>query len=166
LAEKANGSILYLKMIVEGLKEGTIEVDDLEIMEGGLADLYRRYYQSFSSLFPVGFDDARSLLSVVIAAPAPIPLELASEILGWTPQKGREVRAKIGSYLEDFPEGLKIFHPTLADWLSTEKSREYFTDHEFGKNEIRNYLQKCSMNHGNIPNPWGNQIRDWLLLLN
>jgi tetratricopeptide (TPR) repeat protein len=144
LVEKAEGMILYLRMVAEGLKEKTLSVGDLDSMERGLGGLYSRYHQTFSSRFRDDFEETiQPLLRLVMAAPGPMPLDLAAEVLGWTKEKVRKVRAKIGSYLEGSPEGIRIFHKTLGEWLESEGGGEFFTNPDSGRKQIGEFLWEC-----------------------
>lgn len=169
LVEKAEGMILYLRMVSEGLKEGTLSVEDLDSMEGGLGGLYSRYHQTFSSRFAADFEETiQPLLRLVIAAPAPLPLDLAAEVLGWTKEKVRKVRAKIGSYLEGDADGIRLFHKTLGEWLASEASGEFLTDAENGRKALGEYLWECFGKREKDKNgitmllDWEHQIIQWL----
>jgi tetratricopeptide (TPR) repeat protein len=169
LVEKAEGMILYLRMVAEGLKEGKLSVSDLDSMEGGLGGLYSRYHQTFSSRFSSDFvEKTQPLLRLVMAAPGPLPLDLAAEVLGWSKEKIRKVRAKIGSYLEGGPEGVRIFHKTIGEWLGSESSGEFFTDPESGKKQIGEFLWECfeqrekDQNEITKPLNYEKEVLDWL----
>jgi len=113
-------------------------------MQGGLGGLYSRYHQTFSSRFASDFEETiQQLLRLVMAAPGPLPLDLAAEVLGWTKEKVRKVRAKIGSYLDGGSEGVRFFHKTLGEWLESEVSGEFFTDAEDGRKALGEYLWGC-----------------------
>ena len=172
LVEKAEGMILYLRMVAEGLKQGTLSIGDLATMEGGLGGLYSRYHQTFSSRFRDDFEEKiQPLLRLVMAAPGPLPLDLAAEVLGWTKEKVRKVRAKIGSYLEGGPEGIKLFHKTFGEWLESEGSGEFFTDPESGRKQIGEFLWECfekrekDQNGITKPLKWESLLLGWLPLL-
>jgi tetratricopeptide (TPR) repeat protein len=169
LVEKAEGMILYLRMVVEGLKEGTLTVGDLDSMEGGLGGLYSRYHQTFSSRFRDGFEEMiQPLLRLVMAAPGPLPLDLAAEVLGWTKEKVRKVRSKIGSYLEGGQDGVRLFHKTLGEWLESEESGEFFTDPESGRNQLGEFLWECFEKREKDQNgvtkalKWQWEVLEWL----
>ena len=169
LVEKAEGMILYLRMVAEGLREGTLAAEDLDSMEGGLGGLFSRYHQTFSSRFRDDFEETiQPLLRLVMAAPGPLPLDLAAEVLGWTKEKVRKARAKIGSYLEGGPEGVRLFHKTLGEWLESEVSGEFFTYSESGKKQIGEFLWECFEKREMLrifitqKVNWESQVLDWL----
>ncbi len=85
LVAKSAGMVLYLRMVEEALQDGTLELGQLESMEWGLAGLYSRYYQNFDRRYgTAGFSSAvQPLLRLMMAAPGPLPLELAAEVREW-----------------------------------------------------------------------------------
>ena len=80
LVEKSAGMVLYLRMVAEGLREGSLRVEELDRMEAGLGGLHSRYYAAFEQRFGTGFGESvQSFLRLVMAAPGPLPLELAAD---------------------------------------------------------------------------------------
>ena len=169
LVEKAEGVILYIRMVAEGLKEGTLSVSDLDSMEVGLGGLYSRYYQSFTVRLKSHYKlTTQPLLRLVMAAPGPLPLELAAETLGWSLEVAHDVRGTIGSYLENDANGLRLFHKTLGEWLESESSGEFFTDPNSGRKLIGEFLWGCFENREEDENgitktlKWEQVVLGWL----
>jgi len=139
LVEKSEGMILYIRMVADGLREGILDVGDLEKMEGGLGGLYSQYYQAFSTKFRHDFRESiQPFLRLVLAAPEPLPMDLAKDILG--KEKAVEVRSRLGSYLEGSTLGMRLFHKTLVEWLESDQSGEFCTDAEDGAVRIGEFL--------------------------
>ena len=99
---KAEGMILYLRMVAEGLQEGIINVDGLETMQAGLGGLHSQYFQTFEHRFGEGFqENVQPLLRLLLAAPSVLPVELAAEVLQWKKERLMQARLALGGYLVD-----------------------------------------------------------------
>jgi tetratricopeptide (TPR) repeat protein len=141
ILEKSEGMILYLRMIVDGLKEGSITLASLKSLQSGVGGLYASYYAAFQHRFAVDFiENVQPLLSLVLASPGPLPVQLAAKILGKNSSLVQRMRTQLGSYLIDEPKGLIIFHKTLSEWLADASSGHFYTDSSNGKSEIGRYL--------------------------
>jgi tetratricopeptide (TPR) repeat protein len=129
LVEKSEGMMLYLRLVSEGLHEGTLAVENLVSLEAGLPGLHGRYHAGFEARFGKDFHDAvQPLLRLIMAAPGPMPLDLAAEVLEWDRELAVRTRARVGSYLVEDQGGLSLFHKTLGEWLGSESAALYFTD--------------------------------------
>lgn len=144
LVEKSEGMMLYLRLVVEGLREGTLEAVALDALESGLPGLYSRYHAAFEARFRKDFQQTvQPLLRLVMAAPGPIPLELAREVLDWDRETAIRARTIVGSYLVEDQGRLSLFHKTLGEWLGSEKSGIYFTDSEPAAMRLGEFLWEC-----------------------
>ena len=141
---KAEGMILYLRMVADGLQEKIINVDGLETMQAGLGGLHSQYFQTFDHRFGEGFqENVQPLLRLLLAAPSVLPVELAGEVLQWNAEKLRHARLALGSYLVETPAGIGLFHKTLGEWLQSEASGMFFTDASEAALRLGEYLWKC-----------------------
>jgi len=152
LLRKSCGMVLYLRMVLEGLREGRLNVTNLADLESGVPGLYSRYSQEFSSRFGVvQLEHAlKQLLRLVVVAPGPLPLEVASQVLGWSREEVVRVRGLAGSYLVDSPAGLTLFHKTLAEWLTAENSGVWYCDIESGVSALTGYLLEIYLPNGEV----------------
>ena len=141
LVEKSAGMMLYLRLVAEGLREGTLAVENLGSLEAGLPGLHGRYHAGFEARFGKDFHDAvQPLLRLIMAAPGPMPLDLAAEVLEWDRELAVRTRARVGSYLVEDQGGLSLFHKTLGEWLGSENAALYFTDAESAANKLGTFL--------------------------
>jgi len=141
---KAEGMILYLRMVAEGLQEGIINVDGLETMQAGLGGLHSQYFQTFEHRFGDGFqENVQPLLRLLLAAPSVLPVELAAEVLQWKKERLMQARLALGSYLVETPAGMGLFHKTLGEWLQSEASGMFFTDASEAALRLGEYLWTC-----------------------
>jgi tetratricopeptide (TPR) repeat protein len=169
LVKKSAGMMLYIRLVAEGLRERTLEANALEALESGLPGLHSRYHAAFEARFRQNFKESvQPLLRLVIAAPGPIPLDFAAEVLGWDRETGVQTRALIGSYLVEDSGGLSLFHKTLAEWLGSEKAGVYFTYSEPAAKRLGKFLWECfdqrEKDENDVTRPllWEAFVRDWL----
>jgi tetratricopeptide (TPR) repeat protein len=169
LVEKSEGMMLYLRLVSEGLHEGTLAVENLVSLEAGLPGLHGRYHAGFEARFGKDFHDAvQPLLRLIMAAPGPMPLDLAAEVLEWDRELAVRTRARVGSYLVDDQGGLSLFHKTLGEWLGSESAALYFTDAGSAGKRLGTFLwerfdeREKDANDLTKPLRWEPFVRDWL----
>ena len=170
LVSKCAGMVLYLCMVDEGLKEGTLKPGQIETMKSGLAGLNSQYYESFERRFgaTVFAETVQPLLRLVLAAPGPLPLALASEVLGIGKEETRQMRSLLGAYLVNGPKGMMLFHKTLGEWLTGRGSGRFYTDPKTGSKALGKRLWHCfrvrKKNDNGITKTlrWEAQVLEWL----
>jgi tetratricopeptide (TPR) repeat protein len=141
LVGKSAGMVLYLRMVFDGLREGSLQWADLDRMEVGLGGLHSRYYSAFQNRFSADFNGTvQPLLRLVLAAPGPLPLELAADLLGWEKEQAKRVRALLGAYLVEDSSGLSLFHKTLGEWLGSSTCGLFYTDGATGRRSLGEFL--------------------------
>jgi hypothetical protein len=172
LVDKSEGMMLYLRLVAEGLREGTLDPGGLNTLTAGLPGLHSRYHAAFDARFRKDFDETiQPLLRLVMAAPGPIPLDLAREVLGWDRETDVRARMLVGSYLVEEDDGLSLFHKTLGEWLGSENAGNYFTDASPAAKTLGEYLWECFDELGEYPDDlirplrWEVFVIDWLLPL-
>ena len=169
LVEKSAGMMLYLRLVAEGLREGTLDANALESLESGLPGLHSRYHAAFESRLRKDFQETvQPLLRLVMAAPGPIPSDLAQEVLGWDRETAVRARALAGSYLVEDGGGLSLFHKTLGEWLGLDSAGVYFTDAGPAAKQLGEFLWKCFDERGETEYGFAAKMRreawvgDWL----
>jgi tetratricopeptide (TPR) repeat protein len=169
LVEKSEGMMLYLRLVSEGLHEGTLAVENLVSLEAGLPGLHGRYHAGFEARFGKDFHDTvQPLLRLIMAAPGPMPLDLAAEVLEWDRELAVRTRARVGSYLVEDQGGLSLFHKTLGEWLGSESAALYFTDAGSAGKRLGTFLwerfdeREKDANDLTKPLRWEPFVRDWL----
>lgn len=169
LVEKSEGMMLFLRLVLEGLREGTLQPSGLDTLESGLPGLHSRYHAAFEARFRKDFqENVQPLLRLVMAAPGSLPLDLAREVLGWDRELAVRTRAMIGSYLVEDGSGLSLFHKTLGEWLASEGAGIYFTDPLPGGKALGEFLwerfDQIETGENDLTRPlnWEKQVIDWL----
>lgn len=141
LIERSQGMILYLKIVEEGLKEGSLAARQLEKLSPGLPGLFRRYYDSFQYRFGNDYEtNIKPLLRLLYAAGGPLPEDLAREVLEWNDEQFLASRNRLGSYVIERSEGYELFHKTLSEWLGDKTSGPFYLDGASGKQQIADVL--------------------------
>ena len=129
LLDRSEGMILFLKMVQEGLREGSLTIDGLDKLQAGLPGLYSRYYASFEQRFGSRYETGiKPLVRLLVAAAGPLPEDLACAVLQWNREQYLAARNDLGSYVVDSPAGLALFHKTLHEWLTDINSAAFFVD--------------------------------------
>ncbi len=170
LVGKCSGMVLYLRMVEEGLKEGTLKPQQIKVMESGLAGLNSQYYEGFERRFgAIGFaETVQPLLRLVLAAPGPLPLALAAEVLGIGKEEARQMRSLLGAYLVNGPKGMMLFHKTLGEWLTGKGSGRFYTDPKTGSKALGkrlwHFFRVREKNDNGITKTlrWETQVLEWL----
>jgi tetratricopeptide (TPR) repeat protein len=164
LLQKSEGVMLYLKEVVRAISEETMDIDKIRETPKGLYSLY-------SSQFKVRYGKhyekkIKPLLRLIIASLGPIPEDLAISILKIDKERFNKSLNLLGSYIIKTTDGLKVFHKTIVDWLTSDKTNDYFIDLELGKKIIAEYLLDDFKNGREdnlyIDIVWLKQIKSWL----
>jgi tetratricopeptide (TPR) repeat protein len=144
LVEKSEGMMLYLRLVAEGLREGTLDPGGLDSLAAGLPGLHSRYHAVFESRFRKDYEKTiQPLLRLVMAAPGPMPLDLVREVLGWDRETAVRALTLVGSYLVEDVGGLSLFHKTLGEWLGSENAGIYCTDAKPAAKRLGDFLWEC-----------------------
>jgi len=172
LVDKSEGMMLYLRLVAEGLREGTLEADGLETLESGLPGLHSRYHAAFEARFRKDFQETvQPLLRLVMAAPGPIPMDLVAEVLGWDRETAVRARTLVGSYLFEDGGGLSLFHKTVGEWLASESTATFYTNPEPAGKMLGEFLWVCFVErveneHGLTDKiRWEAFVGDWVPML-
>lgn len=163
LLERSEGMVLYLKMVDEGLREGSLTVDVIDQLESGLPGLQRRYYDSFAQRFGKEYESrVKPLLRLLVAAAGPLPEDLACAALEWNREQYLAARNRLSSYVSDTPAGLEAFHKTLTEWLTSPASADFFIDPAPARQRIADVLFAELDGKEAHTVRWREPIRVWL----
>ncbi len=172
LLEKSEGMVLYLRMVVEGLRSGALVPSDLGRLKSGLGGLNGWYHLEFKKRFGEVFQDGvLPLLRLVVAAPGPLPVELAARVLGCELEVARRMCGMLGVFLAEGTAGISLFHKTLGEWLQSAESGVFFTDAAQGRAALGDFLWHCFAARGQGLGVDGGtpefetHILDWLVQL-
>lgn len=115
------GSLLYLRQLQDAVREGLVNPAELNragVLPQGLSSLYLQWFEHRFAppLAPQGFDAARALLALILAAREPLPLALAARLLNWQPGQPTAVD-QLGSLCTLEDGRISLFHASLRDWL-------------------------------------------------
>jgi len=139
--------ILYLDQIFQGVKNGAIETDRMDQIPKGLGSLYFiQFSHRFNSKMASYDNNLKPLLRLALASPGPLPEKLTCAALTWDTEHYRRQRIQLGAFLHDSPEGIGLFHKSLAEWLSSPESSPFYVDKDIGSKQLGNFLWSTSKN--------------------
>ena len=117
----SQGNFLYLRKLQEAVTSGLIDLAHPDGLPQGLVGLYERWFwRQFRSAGQ--YEAYRPFLEVLVAAGRPIPEDWLGRILGWTKLEQAKTLEGMGSLAERRPEGITLFHKSLRDWLTDDRS--------------------------------------------
>lgn len=114
------GNFLYLRQLQEAVTQGVIAPSALtraDTLPQGLGQLYLQW---FEKRFPDPrqyAEQQRPLLELMLAAREPLPLDLASSLLGWGAY-GQQRLDALGTLCIVEGGRVSMFHKSLRDWLA------------------------------------------------
>ncbi len=113
----ADGSFVYAKHAADALAEGNLDLDELERQPRGLGTLYE---QSFARAFaaPGSYEPCALLLAVLLAALRGLTRAQLQDILGIADVELERRLAPLEAYLARTEGTYRVFHKSLADWLT------------------------------------------------
>ena len=166
LLDNSQGMILYLQQVLKGMEEGVINLETIEQIPRGLGSLYRiafDHHYGGDKLQSIYDDEVKPLLRLLLAAPEPLPPALTQQVLGWNKETYLRRRNRLGAYVIDTPQGCKLFHKTLQEWLGDEISTPYYIDTQTGKQALAEYLwQSFDSAEDGYKLEWPHQSQHWL----
>ncbi|MFM7276056.1 MAG: NACHT domain-containing protein, partial [Gammaproteobacteria bacterium] len=122
---RSEGLFLYMKVVVQELREGRLSLARTQDFQRGLAGYYGRYFERQFPDIDRYRERIRGVLQTILAAREPLPLSVlqlsqptwgTQELADFTQALGSLfVRSKQGS-----EETLAAFHKSLPDWLTYE----------------------------------------------
>ena len=162
--QRSEGMMLYLKLVHEGLREGSLTATQLPSMPSGLLGLHSHYHDRFQHRFNSNYDNiVKPLLRLLVAAAGPLPEDLAQETLACSAEELHAATLSLGSYVLTTPQGLDLFHKTLREWLSHKENNEFWVDAQQGQQQLADILfAQLLGGEGIYSLPWQKQIVDWL----
>ena len=121
LVAASQGNFLYLRKLQEAVAIGLIDIAHPDSLPQGLVGLYERWFRrQFGGADR--YEAYRPLLEVMTAAGRPVPEDWLGRILGWSKYEQAKALEGIGSLAERRPEGVTLFHKSLRDWLTDDRS--------------------------------------------
>ena len=166
LVDRSEGMILYLEQVLQGVKNGAIEPDRIDQIPKGLGSLYFiQFSHRFNSRMANYDNNLKPLLRLALASPGTLPEKLTCAALTWDTEHYRQQRIQLGAFLHDSPEGIGLFHKSLAEWLCSPESSPFYVDREIGSKQLGNFLWK-HFEESNYDfaysGPFADQLYDWL----
>jgi hypothetical protein len=133
IAERAGGSFLYARAVLDDVITGRSGVGDLTRLPTGLSGIFLRLFERQFPDRTRYAERIRPLLELLAAERAPLPLTLAGAILGWGPYDQRAVLAELGSLCIVAADKIEPFHAAAVEWMTNpELAGEYWVSERAG----------------------------------
>ena len=145
LTGKSEGVFLYAALIVSEIETGKRQLNDLTKFPLGLNGYYRSYFTREFPDIEDYRDRIRPILNILISSKEPIPLLVLGLSLELSEHELRKRLADLGTMFVITKAGIKPFHKSIRDWLTTVSERtgrfnagRYAIDVENGHERIAN----------------------------
>lgn len=122
LLARSEGAFGYISKAIDAINSGMLSPEQPEQFPVGLKELYRKYLER---AYPNGRqfkEDARPLLELIIAAPEPLPVDVAIASLEVDSYYINEFVAAMGALLDidllEQKKRLSFFHRSFVEWLT------------------------------------------------
>jgi hypothetical protein len=118
LCQHSGGNFLYAQQVCTGLARGLYRLSDLEAVPTGLNSHYRRFFlRQFPD--PGVFETVRPALETLVAADTPLSRKVLSNAIETDEMYGLSGMLRpLGGFVVSDESGLRLFHRSLADWLT------------------------------------------------
>lgn len=124
LVHLSAGVFLYAELFCDDVDEGVLSLEDTQNFPRGMGGFYWQY---FARIFPNPdkyAENARSALSVLIAAIDPVPVDVLQSLFAWSKEEIKDFSRTAGSLFPTTTESgikkIRPFHKSLVDWLADE----------------------------------------------
>jgi hypothetical protein len=132
--EAAQGNFLYLRQLELAVEQNIIDLKQIDDLPKGLSALYAREFGYRFADLSAYEKDILPLLEILVASSRPIPEADIENILNCSKRQRIRLIEQLGSFVNQTPDGIGLFHKSLKDWLVDEASAgaDYFVEVDNG----------------------------------
>jgi tetratricopeptide (TPR) repeat protein len=132
--EAAQGNFLYLRQLELAVEQNIIDLKQLDDLPKGLSALFAREFSYRFADLSAYEKDILPLLEIMVASSRPIPEADIENILNCSKRQRIRLIEQLGSFVNQTPDGIALFHKSLKDWLVDEASAgaDYFVEVDNG----------------------------------
>ena len=147
LIEKTEGIFLYLKLVLDEIKEGTLSIDEVDNFPKGLSGIYNNFFDRQFQDLQEYRDNIKPIIECICAQHEPLRLKQLSSALNINISELSIKLAVMGSIFK-INKTVKPFHKSIIDWLTETnelclpKAGDYAVDLDAGKNKLANICWK------------------------
>jgi hypothetical protein len=137
---KSEGNMLYVDLICREISQGRLSLDKLGDFPKGLGAAFVEFFiRQFNSVeeYKAKY---RPLLELIVAAMAPLPIDVAVGALVMDELGIMELSDKMGSLFPVSNGHIRPFHKSLIDWLKyADRAGQYFVSQNKGHKRLADY---------------------------
>lgn len=147
LIEKTEGIFLYLKLVLDEIKQGTLSIDEVDNFPKGLSGIYKNFFDRQFQDLQEYRDNIKPIIECICAQHEPLRLKQLSSALNINISELSTKLAVMGSIFK-INKTVKPFHKSIIDWLTETnelclpKAGDYAVDLDEGKNKLANICWK------------------------
>lgn len=117
LITRSEGSIYYLHLACEGDLAGSFDLNQPENFPQGLNSWYAEWFNRQFAFQPEQWNRAKPFLRILCACPEPLPLTVASNVLGWRNEDDEAFLSPFGALIQWDNQQIQLAHRSFAEWL-------------------------------------------------
>ena len=115
---RSEGLFLYVRWVMDELKEGRLSLDSIDEFPQGLGGVYLQFFERQFENLDKYKSSIRSALDLIAAAREPLELVFIASILGWEEHDEVEFTRALGSLFDVTDGKIEPFHKSVMDWLT------------------------------------------------
>jgi len=148
IIQNSEGNILYLKEIIEGIKDKQLSEEEILNMPKGMDALYLNMFERYFTDLQDYKSYQRPIFELISSINKKISLSFLSMVLDWDEYDLEDALEPIGSLIEIKDNTINFFHKSISDWITDrEKSgSEYFVSKERGNKKIVKFALSKNIN--------------------
>lgn len=128
---KSEGVFLYVERFCDDVQQGHLSLDHPEQFPQGLGGIFCQWFKRQFTDLERFRKEIRPALRAILAARAPLPIEILQHLFNWQDEELRDFTRSLGSLFpvtnEKDGEVIKPYHKSLVDWLADEvKAGSYY----------------------------------------
>ncbi len=141
ILEKSEGVFLYVERLCHDIRDGRFSLDELNQFPQGLGGIFYEFFQRQFPDLNRFRNNVRPMLRSILAARAPLPLELLQSIYNHKDEELSELAHTLGSL---FPVSMNAnvirpYHKSIADWLTdSQRAGPYYVETAVGHRSVGN----------------------------
>lgn len=129
LKKQADGNFLYLRQLLDGLADDVYTYEQVRAMPLGMYGIFQAHFANHFPIkagAPVGYDNAKTVLALLLTARAPLTDAELLSITNLTPAKLRQIWNQIGNFVPNRGRGRVSYGSAFTEWLHDSANNPHY----------------------------------------